>query len=495
MVLPTERRKVLVVDDEPNVRESLRMLLDRSYEVDVAEGGDAALALLESYSDSGRDSNATADEKRAPDLAILDVTMPGMDGVELLREIKATHPLLPVIMLSANNTSKTAVQALKIGAVDYLNKPFDVDELLSLVEETIATGAIGRTAPSSVSISKPPTRAELANVPGDFGSMVGSHPIMQELYKKIDQIAVRDSTVLITGESGTGKELVAKELHRRSTRADGPFIALNCAAIPESLIESELFGHEKGSFTHAVEKRIGHFELADKGTLFLDEIGELSLPVQVKMLRFLQEQEFYRVGRSRPLKVDVRIITATNKNLEQSVKNGSFRQDLFYRVNVVSIESPPLRERIEDLPRLVQFFVKKLSTIYGRTEPSFSEDALATLNRYSWPGNVRELENVTESILALCNNERICPADLPARLRQAERGSADLKQSVLDGMVPFEEAEREFEKDIILKALLKSDFVQTRAAEMLGISRRILKYKMDKLGICDRPVNAGEQKS
>jgi len=193
--------------------------------------------------------------------------------------------------------------------------------------------------------------------------------------------------------------------------------------------------------------------------------------------------------------VDVRIITATNKNLEQSVKNGSFRQDLFYRVNVVSIESPPLRERIEDLPRLVQFFVKKLSTIYGRTEPSFSEDALATLNRYSWPGNVRELENVTESILALCNNERICPADLPARLRQAERGSADLKQSVLDGMVPFEEAEREFEKDIILKALLKSDFVQTRAAEMLGISRRILKYKMDKLGICDRPVNAGEQKS
>ncbi len=473
--MDVSRKRVLIVDDEPHIRESLRLVLEEEYEVVVAAGADEALGQLHSHDSS---------QHLLPNLILLDVAMPGIDGVELLKQLTSEYPRVPVVMLTANNNARTAVKALKLGAVDYLNKPFDVEELLGLIGETIET-AEAENGSEPVAVSR---RIAVGETNGDFGTLVGTHPLMLELYKKIEQVAVRDTTVLVTGESGTGKELVAKELHRRSSRATGPFIALNCAAIPESLIESELFGHEKGSFTHAVDRRIGHFELANNGTLFLDEIGELTLPVQVKMLRFLQEQEFYRVGRSKPIKVDVRIIAATNKSLEHCVNNGTFRQDLFYRVNVVAIESPPLRERIEDLPNLVTAFAKRLATSYGKVEPQFSADCLTALSQYSWPGNVRELENVIESILALCANDQICANDLPSRLRQSRASnSSDLKQSVLEGVLPFDEAERQFEREIILKALQKTDFIQTKAAELLGISRRILKYKMDKLGINDRP--------
>ena len=473
--MDVSRKRVLIVDDEPHIRESLRLVLEEEYEVVVAAGADEALGQLHSHDSS---------QHLLPNLILLDVAMPGIDGVELLKQLTSEYPRVPVVMLTANNNARTAVKALKLGAVDYLNKPFDVEELLGLIGETIET-AEAENGSEPIAVSR---RIAVGETNGDFGTLVGTHPLMLELYKKIEQVAVRDTTVLVTGESGTGKELVAKELHRRSSRATGPFIALNCAAIQESLIESELFGHEKGSFTHAVDRRIGHFELANNGTLFLDEIGELTLPVQVKMLRFLQEQEFYRVGRSKPIKVDVRIIAATNKSLEHCVNNGTFRQDLFYRVNVVAIESPPLRERIEDLPNLVAAFAKRLATSYGKVEPRFSADCLTALSQYSWPGNVRELENVIESILALCANEQICANDLPSRLRQSRASnSSDLKQSVLEGVLPFDEAERQFEREIILKALQKTDFIQTKAAELLGISRRILKYKMDKLGINDRP--------
>jgi len=469
MLSEEAKRRVLVVDDEASVRESLKMLLNQSYEVDVAESAENALEMFADWRGNSKEE--------IPGLVLLDVLMPGIDGIEFLKQLKEEHPAMPVIMLSASNTVRTAVSAMKLGAVDYLSKPFDVEELLELINRTIQEA--GKSKPIASSSRETQSGALPLDIEGTFGSMVGSHDSMQQLYHKIDQVALRDTTVLITGESGTGKELVA---NRRSPRAEGPFVALNCAAIPDTLIESELFGHEQGAFTHAVGSRQGHFELADGGTLFLDEIGELSLPVQVKMLRFLQEKEFYRVGKSKPTKVDVRIIAATNKSLESAISEGSFRQDLFYRINVVTLEPPPLRERSEDIPELFQFFVKRLAPVYGGKEPTVTSECLETLCCYQWPGNVRELENVTESVLALCTGDLLDVEDLPARLRGGSAGG-NLRDRVLQGEVGFEEAEREFEREIIERALEQCDFVQTRAAEMLGISRRILKYKMDKLGI------------
>lgn len=474
---------ILIVDDEANVRESLKLILGRIYETQAAESAEEALELLRAAREAGT----------LPSLMLLDVTMPGVDGMEMLAKVRKDFVEIPVIMLTANKNVKTVVEAMKIGAVDYLNKPYDVDELLSLIENTLSAGAGGKSTPGEVVVHQY-SRPELPAAEGDFGCMVGSHPLMQELYKKIEQVAKRDTTVLVTGESGTGKELIAREIHNRSPRRGGPFVALNCAAIPETLIESELFGHEKGAFTHAVEKRVGHFELADGGTLLLDEIGELSLAVQVKMLRFLQEQEFYRVGKSTPTKVDVRIIAATNKSLEKAVADGTFRQDLFYRINVVSLHSPPLRERSEDIDTLINFFVERLSPLYAGRQPKIEDEVVGLLKRYSWPGNVRELENVTESLLALSSADTITEADLPARLKNPSPTSGNLKQDVLDGIIPFEQAEAEFERDLIEKALKRTGYVQTKAAELLGISRRILKYKMDKLGIADKPSEtaAGE---
>jgi two-component system response regulator AtoC len=467
------RKQVMVVDDESGIRESLRMMLSRFYDVTIAEDGDRALQLL-----------TEADSASMPDLMLLDVMMPGTDGLTVLQKLKQDHSNIPVIMLTASSTVQTAVQAMKTGAVDYLNKPFDVDELLSLIEETIAKGPSGRSMPSSV-LSSQHQRSNLPAAVGDFGSIIGKHPLMEDLYEKITQLAVRDTTIMITGESGTGKELVAREIHDRSTRSKEAFIAVNCAAIPETLIESELFGHEKGAFTHAVEGRVGLCELANGGTLFLDEIGELSLPVQVKMLRFLQEQEFYRVGSSKSTRVNVRIIVATNKNLEKAIESGEFRQDLYYRINVVTLNVAPLRERKSDIEPLIESFLDRFKVLYGDRVVSFNSDAMELLRRYSWPGNVRELENVTESILALCKVDVVTPEDLPSRFRQGP-STASLKEQVDQGNLSFEDAEKAFETDIILKALQKTNYVQTKAADMLGISRRILKYKMDKLGISER---------
>lgn len=483
----SNRKSVLVVDDESSVRDSLRLILSRFYEVQVAESGEAALESIASVAKTNvADDSAT--KAALPDLVLLDVYMPGLDGLGVLQKLQTDFPAIPVIMLTASTAVQTAVKAMKVGAVDYLNKPYDVDELLSLIEETITKGPKGRSAPSVITTSRH-SRANLPDLPGDFGKIVGKHPLMDELYRSIEQVAKRDTTVLVTGESGTGKELIAREIHLRSARASGPFVAINCAAIPESLIESELFGHEKGAFTHAVEKREGYFELADGGTLFLDEIGELTLPVQVKLLRFLQDREFYRVGRSKPLTVDVRIVAATNKNLDKAISEGTFRQDLYYRINVVTLEVPPLRERKEDIQLLVKYFIERLSPLYSRSDVSMAAEALTLLRAYDWPGNVRELENVTESVLALAPENIIGVGDLPTRIRK-NQGNKTLKDNVLDGNIGFEDAERAFETDIILKALQKTNYVQTRAAEMLGISRRILKYKMDKLGIADHAPSA-----
>lgn len=468
--------RILVVDDDVSVRESLRLILERQYDVRVAEDAEEALEII--FSPKGEFS---------PNLVILDLMMPGVDGLACLETIRGKFPAMPVIMMTASNAVQSAVKAMKLGAVDYLSKPYDVDELLSLIEETLSSGSAGRVAPAEVRI-KDISRSNLPPIEGDFGCLVGQSGAMQELYSRIEQVARHNTTVLITGDSGTGKELVARELHARSSRQGKAFVALNCAAIPESLIESELFGHEKGAFTHALERRIGHFEQADGGTLFLDEIGELSLPVQVKMLRFLQEQEFHRVGRSKAISVDVRIIAATNKNLEESIRRGTFREDLYYRINVIALEMPTLAERREDIPLLVDKFMHRLSPIYGGRKVTVTPEVMALLSKYQWPGNVRELENVTESLLALSSADEIAVSDLPLRLRQGEAVASSPTETILAGNMNFEEAEKAFETEIIVGALEKSGYVQTKAAEILGISRRILKYKMDKLGIVDRPA-------
>ncbi len=461
-----QKPNILLVDDDPALRDSLSLVLKQEFEVSALATGEEALDLLRTHS-----------ARVECDVLLLDVMMPGLDGIELLKQVKSLHPDLPVVMVSASNTIRTATDAMKLGAIDFLQKPFQVEELIKVVHHAHEEGERMASNVNQAMFRSTPM------LEGDFGELVGQHPLMEEVYSKVDQIAPRDTTVLITGESGTGKELIARELHRRSSRKNGPFIAINCAAVPESLVESEFFGHEKGAFTHAVDRRIGHFELAEGGTIFLDEVGELNSAIQVKLLRVLQERELYRVGRSKPIKVDVRIISATNRSLEKATSDGSFRQDLFFRLNVVNLDLPPLRKRIEDVELLVKAFFEKLGTQYGRTDLTYSQGFIEILNAYSWPGNVRELENVIESIIALSANSELTEVDIPQRIRPKPCDPQTLEDKVLGGVMDFEEAEKVFETDIITKALERSGFVQTKAAEMLGISRRILKYKMDKLGI------------
>ena len=457
------RKKVLIVDDEPNVRTSLELLLKTNFEVVTAEDGAIALELVES---------------EQPDLVLLDIVMPNLDGMETLKQLAERNKNIPVIMLTATNTVKTAVQAMKYGAVDYLNKPFDVEELTALIFQTIQDAV--PVAKEQVELPKE------AEIEADFGPMIGSSGLMSQLFQQVKNVADSDTTILVTGESGTGKELIARRIHDLSPRKSGPFVPINCAAIPETLIESELFGHEKGAFTNAVERRIGFFELADSGTLFLDEIGELSLPVQVKLLRFLQEQEFCRVGSSKPIRVNLRVVCATNQNLESLMEAGKFREDLYFRINVINLSVPPLRDRFEDIVPLAEHFVKKFGPVYGDRALSFTKGASDVLKQYDWTGNVRELENVIESLMALAPNDEIQEDDLPPKLK-SRSSMSNLKSGVFEGDLNFEEAEKIFETEMIVKALKKTDYVQTKAAELLGISRRILKYKMDKLGISDKP--------
>jgi DNA-binding NtrC family response regulator len=416
-----------------------------------------------------------------PDLVVLDVTLQSADGLALLRDLQLHKRRVPVLVVSPAGAVGMAVTAMKFGATEVVEQTNSCERLVQAVRGCIGAATNLRNVP-------PGDRTSRNGIRGDFGSMAGTSSSMRHLFTKIGQIAQRDTTVLITGESGTGKELVAREIHSRSSRSDKPFVAINCAAIPETLIESELFGHEKGAFTHAVERRLGQVELADGGTLFLDEIGELSLAVQVKLLRFLQEQEFYRVGRSKPIHVDLRVITATNRDLDESVRLKTFRQDLLYRINVINLHIPALRDRKEDIERLITHCITKLSARYAGRTLTFSSQALQCLTSYYWPGNVRELENVLEGLLALCSSDEVHETDLPAKVRERRT----LQELPLDADslhasgLAFGEAEKIFETEMILRALEKSNYVQTRAAQLLGITRRILKYKMDKLGISDR---------
>ena len=453
------KKRVLLIDDEARVRVSLKTVLEPTYEIIQAADAQEGLDLF---------------RKEAPHLVLLDVILPGTDGLSVLQTLRAESRTAPIIMLTGTKSVKTAVDAMKFGAADYLSKPFDVEELRLIVERALTDQELRREVKQ--------LRAQVVQRYA-FHNLIGKSPSMQGIYTKIEQVADSRTTVLITGESGTGKELVAKALHYNSSRRERPFVALNCAALPETLIESELFGHEKGSFTDATARRVGQFELANTGTLFLDEIGDLSAMTQAKLLRVLQEREFTRVGGVQSIKVDVRILTATNKNLEELVRKGQFREDLYYRINVIALYLPPLRERGEDVPLLAKHFLAKRIEEDNRPPQEFSKDACDLLSRYPWPGNVREMENIIEQAFIWSKgSDTITPEHFPILLKEDSRSSS-LRDDTLAGRLSLEKAVMEFEREIILDALKRTNYIQTHAANLLGISRRMLKYRMDTLGI------------
>ncbi|WHZ22271.1 MAG: Two-component transcriptional response regulator, AtoC family [Nitrospira sp.] len=453
------KKRVLLVDDEPRVRASLKTVLEPTYE--VLEAVDAAEGLQ-------------IFKRESPNLVLLDVILPGTDGLTTLQTMRSEDRTVPVIMLTGTKSVKTAVDAMKSGAADYLSKPFDVEELRIVIDRTLSKQELEQEVRQ--------LRAQVVQRYA-FHNLIGKSPSMQEIYAKIEQVADSRTTVLVTGESGTGKELVAKAIHYNSARRERPFVALNCAALPETLIESELFGHEKGSFTDATARRVGQFELAHSGTLFLDEIGDLTPATQAKLLRVLQEREFIRVGGVQPIKVDVRIVAATNKNLDELVRKGLFREDLYYRINVIALYLPPLRERGEDIALLAKHFLAKRIEEEKRPPQEFTKESLELISRYPWPGNVREMENIIEQAFIWSKgSDVITPEHLPTILRTDTR-STSLRDDTLAGRLSLEKAVMEFERDIILDALKRTNYVQTHAATMLGISRRMLKYRMDTLGI------------
>jgi DNA-binding NtrC family response regulator len=451
-------KSILIVDDEVGARESLKMVFKDDYEVFLAKNAEEAFRQA---------------KEQGPDVILLDILLPDLDGLKVLERIKQEDPDAMIVMITATRTIKTAVEAMKLGAHDYVTKPFDVDELRLIVNRALSNQALQK----EVQYLRERIDEHL-----DFGRMIGKSKEMKEIFHFIRQVAPSKSTVLVMGESGTGKELVSRAIHYQSPRKPFPFVTINCAAIPETLIESELFGHERGAFTNAVERKLGRCEIAHQGTLFLDEIGELSLVTQAKILRFLEEKEFTRVGGSKTIKVDVRLIAATNKDLTQQIKKGEFREDLYYRINVVPIVIPPLRERKEDISLLVEHFIKKHNEENNKRVRGLSPEVLEWMIHHEWPGNVRELENLIERMVALTPNEYIQPGELPFPFLKPAKISG-LKDSILRGNVSLLKAEEEFEKELISDALKRANYIQSQAADLLGISRRILKYKIDKLGI------------
>lgn len=446
--------KILIIDDEKNMRWILeRGLKPLGYAVQTAANG---LEGIESV------------KIQEPDLVILDLKMPGIDGLETLKRLKEIHPKLPVLMITAHGTMETAIEAMKHGAVDYIIKPFDLEEMKIVIKKNLAVQDLVNEVDF--------LRAELYEK-FNLQNIIGQSPAMQQVFRLIDRVADSNATVMVYGESGTGKELVARAIHVNSERKDKPYIQVNCAALPETLLESELFGHEKGAFTGAVNRRQGRFELAHQGTLFLDEIGEISLAMQAKLLRALQEKTFERVGGMETIKVDVRIVAATNRDLQSAIDTGTFREDLYYRLNVIPLTLPPLRERKEDIPLLVRHFLRKLD-IKKRIQ-GIDPEALNILIDYSWPGNVRELENVIERAIIIAPGNTITSEHIPS---ENPRKNC-VPQSVI-GEIPDEGISLEdVEKLLLIKALAKSQGNQTKAAQLLKITRHTLLYRMEKYGL------------
>ncbi|UCF69417.1 MAG: sigma-54-dependent Fis family transcriptional regulator [Acidobacteriota bacterium] len=450
-------RKLLVAEDERNLREGIaEAFRDAGHEVVEAEDGEQAL---------------TACGEQVFDLVITDYKMPGLDGLELIRRLRMVNDSTAIIMMTAYGTVEGAVQAMRLGAYDYIQKPFNLEELELKAERALEHRRL-------LSRLQAIDRRELV---GRFDDIVGESPGMRRVFDVVAKVAPSNATVLILGETGTGKELIAEAIHRNSSRKEGPFVKINCAALPENLLESELFGHERGAFTGADRQRSGRFELANEGTLFLDEIGTMSPGTQAKVLRVLQEREFERLGGTRTIKSDVRLIAATNRDLEQAIDDGEFREDLYYRLNVVTISMPPLRERKEDIIPLATFFLQRFAGDLKKPMRGFSPASLRLLTRHNWPGNIRELENAIERAVLMADGEIVEAKDLTvgggdSREEQA-RISAVLKLPA-DG-IPLEDLER----TAILEALRMNDWVQKDAARFLGISSRVMNYKIQKYEI------------
>ncbi len=452
-----EKARILIAEDEKTQRDLLEGFLKKEgFSVEAVANGKEALERLEVHSF---------------DLALVDYKMPELDGLQTLREVRKLYPDFPVIMMTAYGTVETAVASMKEGALDYLTKPIDLDELLLTLQKVIERSTLLR--------ENKELRAQLQDR-YQFTQIVYASPKMEEVMGLVARVAPSQATVLIRGESGTGKELIANAIHYASPRSQQPWVKVSCAAIPETLLESELFGHEKGAFTGATQRRIGRFEEADGGSIFLDEIGDLSPSTQVKLLRILQDKEFQRLGLNMTLKTDVRVIAATHRNLEEAIQKGLFREDLYYRLDVISIALPPLRERREDISLLIDHFLKKYSEENQKPISDISKEARDLLLRYPYPGNIRELENLIERAVILCRGEMITTQDLPFHLKE-EKSEMLWISSQKGKSLP--ESLEEIEKDSILRALHQHDGVQTKAAESLGISERVLRYKMKKYGI------------
>ncbi|HSB69270.1 MAG TPA: sigma-54 dependent transcriptional regulator [Candidatus Methylomirabilis sp.] len=446
--------RIVVVDDEPSQRELIGGFLKKQgHEVLLAGNGPEALSRVR--------------ETRV-DLVLSDFKMPRMSGLEVLRAVKAVNPEIPFILMTAYGTVETAVEAMKDGAADYLTKPLDLDELLLRIAR-VSEQARLRTAVRELQAHLV-ERHRLEGIIGESGRM-------QEVLALVERVAPSDATVLIRGESGTGKELVARAIHFNSRRAAGPLVTLNCAALPEQLLESELFGHERGAFTGALAQRKGRFELADGGSIFLDEIGDLSPPLQVKLLRVLQERQFERLGGNRTLAVNVRILAATHRDLEQALREGTFREDLYYRLNVVTVQIPPLRERRDDIPPLLDHFLRKFAEKNRRDVTGLTAAARDALLKYDYPGNVRELENIVERAVLLCRGRVIDLEDLPVTLRPGDRRPEEPEARALPDILAA------IERQAIRAALERHGGVQTQAAAELGISERVLRYKLKKYGL------------
>ncbi len=440
--------RILVVDDEASGRTALAALLrDEGYTVETAADGFKALPKLEEH---------------APDLLLTDLLMPGMDGLELMRRARALDPEIAVVVMTASTAIDSAVAAMRQGAADYLAKPLHFGELAVVLDRALERRTLRRETGQ--------LRQRLADK-HRVGGIIGSSLPMQRVFETILQVAGSRASVLIVGPSGTGKELVAAALHQHSPRSAGPFIKLHCAALAESLLESELFGHERGAFTGALARRDGRFQQADGGTLFLDEIGEVSPAIQVKLLRFLQEREFERVGGNETIKVDVRVVAATNRDLMQRVKDGAFREDLYYRLNVVSIEMPPLLARPTDIPILAMHFLRKAAAENGKEMRGFTEEALTRLVRHGWPGNVRELENAVERAVVVCRGEDVRVEDLPPTVQPRSDDDGDVP--VIPGA-----SLADIERHAILRTLEHTGGATQRAAEILGISPRKIQYRL-----------------
>jgi len=451
----SESKLILVADDDQSIRSLLKTFLEGEgfRTVEATTGRDVIPAL----------------NKHRPDVLVMDFRMPGLSGLDVLDQMKRLNVDVPVLMMTAHGTSNVAIEAIQRGAYDYVTKPFELDDLLITVRRTIDHRELAMQV-----------RATNETIRDPLDNIIGSTPAMLQVYKTIGQVARTDATILVTGESGTGKELVAGALHVNSHRRNGPYVKVPCASLTETLLESELFGHEAGSFTSAMKTRKGRFEMADKGTIFLDEIGEMSLNTQKKLLRVLQEREFERVGSNTPIKIDTRVIAATNRNLAREVADGDFREDLYYRLNVIAIDLPPLRERMDDVPLLVEHFLQKYRQDSPGAGPRISEEALAKLMEYEWPGNVRELENTVHRSIILARGSVITPQNIVFTGAPGKRGAEvdhQIAEKVALGM-PLKDIIAETERQAIEAALDQADGNRSQAAKQLGIYRRLLYAKI-----------------